>query len=684
MSVNKRIKIHPDVLIDYAYDDTNVVTESYRVVTNYQENGLKSFLSTTGKNIQSNNIFCVDPVLRKYSVVDADKFAFLQLQDFSTPPIVYDTVTFYFPVNYEFNAYAGFRTKMSTLDYEGKKSYEISNYHYDKTKQTLDLPTPFLYDEKLWGKSITIQIPAIRAVAASRTGTLPTPGSINVSLSDGQGLSMTAPLFIEFAFLSSRATTLGIEYLFSSTPLRTSVPASPEYQNLAVVVEEATDGDYFNIYGTYNGSNEQMDDFAEGEITRGYSLEIRYEIDKFEENIRTGPPVTYVITDNFSQKIQHRPIITFSNTTARLDVTMRVINLVTGGEVDRLASYGMTTELLKYGRSLTRINLDERAIKPKIYKLRPANLTTQPAGDSAPEVRITKVPYPLLVDKYKILVGSPNTNSSDYKSMGLLNLVVTPFDNLIKFQVAQEIRSDGTPVPYDLSSLLSNAKLLLVFKSDTDRLEKDVYYQAGEASFKLGTVTYRLQERDIPILRKIYDKGAKNFYLILQAGGESTMLYSGKYNFYTDLRFVDVKGAVPTAQLTAVQAAAAAATQTTTQTSVDKSVGDKSTYKKVNVPSKTQSELYDNSSYMNAMVYVIGRSNQDRFVAKVTQMGITPYLTYKDVYYLVRVHVNDLETIGKLSYVDQLMKMDIYTGQVDNTVISVEQARKSTTDAQML
>ena len=68
--VSKYIKIHPNVLIQWTFDSENYLTENYQVITNLNEGKKRSFLSTHGLNTKNNNLFQIDPVLKKYAVVD--------------------------------------------------------------------------------------------------------------------------------------------------------------------------------------------------------------------------------------------------------------------------------------------------------------------------------------------------------------------------------------------------------------------------------------------------------------------------------------------------------------------------------------------------------------------------------------------------------------------------------------
>jgi hypothetical protein len=160
---SKRIKVNPDILVEYVYDSTNYVTEDYKIINNLKEK-TKSFLSTTNLNSYENNLFLVDPLLSKYSPLDTNNFNFLKIQNYSSSYILYDKIIIYLPSGYDFDDYLGFYLNVFTHGYDNNTKYSFANFYYTKdntnTIKIYDLPKPFLYDEKFWVRAIEIQIPA--------------------------------------------------------------------------------------------------------------------------------------------------------------------------------------------------------------------------------------------------------------------------------------------------------------------------------------------------------------------------------------------------------------------------------------------------------------------------------------------------------------------------------------------
>ena len=547
-TVSKYIKIHPKVLIQWEYDSNNFISENYKVITNLNESK-KNFLSTTLLNNESRSLFQVDPVLRKYTEFDSNNYNYLQEQDFSSSPVQYDKVKIYLPTNYNFETegYIGFYVNIFSYGFSNTKTYNLSNIFYDNTDSRsgstlINLAIPFIYDEIEWGKYFEFQIPSIDTISNQRVITsssnVTQPNTINYNLTyDNEGLSQTSPIFIDFRFLNSKETLLGVNYFYATNEYRMSLPKSPEYQTLAVKAQESTEADFFEIFGTYGESNENLDNFIEEVETKGRRVKIEYDVYLFEENIQTSKQ-TFSVTDNFSQKIYYRPIVTFSNTTAAIKVTMRIIDLVDMSQIERYTTIGIKDNIHKYGKKLLSIDIGDMN-NLKIYNAKPEQIQLKNDYSSQSIItEIQKVPYPLLIDTGRIIVNSPkSSNTKVYKGMGLLNLVITPFDNIIQFKIAKLADSKRFS-PYNLSEITEGSELKLVFKSDTESIEKDIF-KDSENIFEMGVINFKILENDINTMKKIYDKGYNNFYITLKSNNIKTLLYSGTFTFYEDVTFID-------------------------------------------------------------------------------------------------------------------------------------------------
>lgn len=554
--VSKFMKISQDILMEWIFDDEHYFSENYKVITNLNEDIKRSFLSTQTNNNIRNNLFQLDPILKKYTQFDTSKYNFLQEQDYNTPPIPYDRARIYLPTSYNFafHDYIGFYLKIYTYDYYNEKLYDLSNVFFDYTIATssgltgLTLCIPFIYDEQEWGKYYEIEVPSVNYVSnqryVSETGNTVWENSVNDNLTLGVGLSQNSPIFLDFHYLYSKEIVLGTTYYYAAETYRSSFPQAPEYNTLGVQIEESSEGDFFEFYGTYGESNENLDNFVREMYNKGRRIRIEYDVYLYEENIQTNKQ-TFVVSeesnDDFTKKLTYRPVLTFSNTTAAIKVVMRVIDLVDISTISRTTTLGISDNIQKYGKRLISLNV-QNLNRLKIYNAKPDEIILGRdyfSGNLTSE--IIKVNYPQLIEVGKIIVNSPKS-SSEYKGMGLLNLVITPFDNIIQFRLALVPQTNSGLAnqleKYDLSAILNNSELLLVFKSDNESVSKSIYNEADN-DYKNGIINFKIIENDLKVLRTIYNKGYNNFYLTIISNNIKTLLYSGTFSFLEDIKFVD-------------------------------------------------------------------------------------------------------------------------------------------------
>ena len=581
--VSKYMKLNPNVLMEWIWDSEHYISENYKVITNLSENKKRSFLSTSNNNNYKNNLFQLDPVLKKFSLLDTARYNFLQEQDYNTSPIPYDVVRIYIPTSYDFlfNGYVGLYLKIFTYSFYNDKVFEFSNIFFDATLTSssglTNLAIPFIYDEQEWGKYYEFEIPSIDFVSNQRSGSTygAIKNSLNFNLTNGEGLSLNSPIFVDFHYLNSKdsPTNLSPVYYYASESYRMSFPKAPEYNTLAVKIEESTEGDFFEIYGTYGDSNENLDNFIESIKNKGRNVRIEYDVYLYEENIQTNMQ-TFVVTggvnDDFTKKILYRPVLTFSNTTAAIKVSMRVIDLVDMSTIERSATLGLNDNIQKYGKRLISLNV-QNLNKLKIYNAKPDEIVLGKdyfSGNMFSE--IIKVYSPQLIEVGNILVNSP-ASSGGYKGMGLLNIVITPFDNIIQFRLAQINGTFANQLEqYDLSNILNNSEMVLSFKSDTETIDKSIYNEADN-DFKNGTVNFKLVENDLNVLKNIYNKGYNNFYLTILSRElkTKTLLYSGTYSFYENMEFLDNNMDIMQLGNTVIQSPGSTTTDTTTVVTPD-------------------------------------------------------------------------------------------------------------------
>ncbi len=465
--VSKYVKLDKNILLEYIYNDGNLIGEPYNILVNSKYK-TQSYVAGTGSitnNTTNNQLFKIDTLSSRYGLIDTNYYSFLQEKNYSSGnPIQHDTIKIHLPVNWTFGEYLGFYIRVYVFDSLNMSTYDISNFYFDMTNvsQTYLLnfsSPPLLFQEKLWGKNISIDIPSLNSISSQLTITAPKEDSINYNLTNGEGLSSTSPIFIDFHFINNIQTINNITTYLLSGNSTTTIPQTPEYENLGLVIQHSNNGDYFEIYGIYSNTLASFKKFIDDSYNIGRNYYVQYDITLYEQNIR-GKTTTITVTDNFNESIEYRPIIKYSTTTAIIDVEMRLIDSVDNSSIIRRASYGMLQdELSKYSLNMMKINVSNVS-KPKIYNLKnsigtgligglnntggvlniggSSNVNSTFNTQNGVIVETVKVPFPVLIDRFNIIAKSDNAlfDNKTFYGYGKIQILLYPFDNVVKFYIA--------------------------------------------------------------------------------------------------------------------------------------------------------------------------------------------------------------------------------------------------------
>lgn len=578
--VSKFVKLDKDVLLEYIYNDGNLVSEAYNILVNSKDRK-RSYMAfdTSGTgNDQANQLFLIDPIEGKWGKVNPGYYTFLQVKNYSAPaPIRHDTLKFHIPVNWTFGEYLGFYVRVYTFDSLNNVKYELSNFYFDMTdvsqQYLLNFSTPaLLFQEKLWGKNIQIEIPAVSEISAQLTNNRPTDNSINFNLTGGNGLSLNAPIFVDFHFIKNIQTINGVTNYLLEPAVTTTIPQTPEFERLGLKIENSPNGDFFEIYGTYNGTIAEFKRFIDDSITLGNRYYVQYNITTYEQNIR-GKTTTVTIMDNFNETIEYRPIIKYSTTTAIIDVEMRLIDAVDDSYIVRRASYGMLQdEVSKYSLNLMKINLDD-ANKPKIYNIKSAinpdlvgvansfgvipvnnnpksppkprvnmdilanpNNNTSTLSDSNVIVEQIRVPFPVLVDRFNIMAKSDSAvlDTKTFFGFGKIQILLYPFDNVVSFSIAS-----GTPEQPRYLDMSGYSEIKLTIKNDTNSISFVPYVESGQIDLINGSIAFKITESKFAEIKRIYNSGVNVFYITGTNVSTTSVIYTGLFKLYDDKNNVD-------------------------------------------------------------------------------------------------------------------------------------------------
>lgn len=573
-NISKYVKVDKNVLIEYVYNDGNILIEPYNILVNSRDRK-QSYMageaSATG-NTQLNQLFVIDPVQNKYGKVNSSFYSFLQVKNFgSSTPLRHDTIKVHLPINWTFGEYLGFYVRIYAFDSSNRDQIELSNFYFDMTDVTQQnllnfTSPPLLFQEKLWGKSINIEIPAVSEVSAQLTNNRPTENSLNANLTNGVGLSLNTPIFIDFHFISGVQVINGVTNYILSSPVITTLPQTPDFERLGLKIENSPNGDFFEIYGTYNGTIAEFKKFIDDSVSLGNRYFVQYNITLFEQNIR-GKTTTITVTDAFNEPIEFRPIIKYSTTTAIIDVEMRLIDSVDDSYIIRRASYGMLQdEVSKYSLNLMKINL-KNAAKPKIYNIKnainpnlvgvansmgmipiqnnpkkpmTARIMNNPllGGNSGNGgmnngvvVEQIKVPFPVLVERFNVMGKSDSAilDTKTFFGFGKIQILLYPFDNIVKFSIAT-----GTADSPKYLDLTGYSEIKFTIKNDTNSISFDPFIESGEIDLANGGLAFKITEAKFQEIKKIYNSGINVFYITGTNLSTTSVIYTGLFKIFDD------------------------------------------------------------------------------------------------------------------------------------------------------
>jgi hypothetical protein len=278
----------------------------------------------------------------------------------------------------------------------------------------------------------------------------------------------------------------------------------------------------------YNNSFNDFLDWIESSKRLGFKYYIEFLITTFEENVK-GKTYRFLIEDDFSQKIEFRPIIKSSSTSAIIDVEMRLIDKVTNSVLTRKAIYGLKPDQTsKYSLNPKRIKVKD-VEKPKIYVKKKIELAQIDAVTRREVQKVNiKIDVPTLYDMNKIHAFSssdinPKSDNTldNFHPLGIMKIIINPFDNIIKFTLALK---DVDKLEY--IDLTDSQEIKLNFKSSMMNLEF-VLYEGSD--LKNGTIIFKVNGAKYGDIKKMWQLNENLFYITTNNNNVRTVLYSGMF-----------------------------------------------------------------------------------------------------------------------------------------------------------
>ncbi len=461
--------------------------------------------------------------------------------------IWYDTVRLHLKTGFSFSGrgYDGFLFQVKAPRLSGIFNYLTSIVYKNSSNFEIQNPNPFVLNGTAYSKFIEIKVPSLVHMYNNNLN----QDFQDVFFADHQTgmydcFDGSAGYTINFKLIDRIVEVAGVEYADVSEGKLFTIPQEDEFQDIVGVVEEATDGDYFKLYGTKDGSQNEFEDYVlTRQSTSGDDITVFHDVEIREVMGLTSVSTfqtTFVQTEEFDQPILFRPIIKNSNVASGffINYVLRIYNETDNTQIVKRSTlfYRNTS---KYGKRLAQVNLGSNVVN-KIYNTLADTTSnrslTNYVNSVRPSVGETKY-VPVAVDTTNILAGSSLVTLDGVTINQLANIqyftdgeaIITlskVSDNFIKFKVAQK-DGDSTKAV----SLVNAENIELILKSGNisatishDPSFPDVDLGVGEILFKITKATAaRFDESDTNL-------NADKFYINIVNGGTSSLLYHGNVN----------------------------------------------------------------------------------------------------------------------------------------------------------
>jgi len=458
----------------------------------------------------------------------------------------YDTIRLHLRTGYSFSGrgYDGFVFQTKVKRGSGVYNYFNSTVYLNSSSFEIQNPTPFVLGETSYSKYIEIKVPSL---VHSFEATLNKDFTESFFGIEGtqDSISQSSNYEIDFGLISRVVTIDGYDYIDIAEKNSLTLSREDEFVDIVANIEEATDGDYFKIYGTKDGSQDGFETYINNRLqTSGDDIIVFHDIEVSEQlglsYIRTYL-TTFVQTNQFDQALLFRPVILNAGISSNFLIrhNMRIYNETDNTQIIKSASL-VYNRPKKYGKSMTKLNINGNLNPTVVYNTLPNTSVNrelnQFVNSIRPSVGETKyVPTP--VNLYGVLTAATNVTLDtteansvqqlNYVNNGELEVVLSKVsDNNVKFSIAQP---DGDNLKF-LNFVGAENMVLIIKSGDIEQRIShnpgfpDVDLSNGEVFFKISKdVATRFDQSDTNL-------NVDKFYINIVNGESETLVCYGKIN----------------------------------------------------------------------------------------------------------------------------------------------------------
>jgi hypothetical protein len=601
---SKFIGISSSVLLEYIYADQseiNTLGNPYRlstttnpiwkmrnahdgqdIILNSDANELIQIGLPLGTgNVRNRSYAYVDQY--RSALLDIDKNIFYNDYDTNLTPTaglpivfntsqspVYDTVKLHLVQGFNYEQYQGLIFNLKAAKKDGKL-FNLANFVFNRndTYETLN-PNSFFFGGRIYDSYLEFKVLSLHNLIldywiGNLTGDTVVERITEAANGKQIGIKKDQSIQATFAWINERKEIDGQDYIYLYETTQFDIETQDQFSTVAATIQESTNGDYIEFYGTYNGAI--IEQFINDLNSNGYNYMLLHDLVISEYIFDSSSQSYYWVktdemqisqTDNYDLVRTFRPIIKNSSAIAfKIDYVVRMYNRNDNSQVwksSSLTSYSVA----KYGRKLLQLNLGQNPTQSVIYNKNvikdiQLNRIAEPVLDNAkyitsfldntqisisyssmnPEVDTTSDNMSSL-SKLNPAALVSNTNPDIYGN-GLARILITNSVTFLKFVIYQNGNSGiKRNVALNLSGI---GELILTFTSDTGENVEIKEYPSTYTSKSKGEIVFRLTEIQSNTILGFKNRQFRIFLINIK--GEKTFLYNGR--FYDNDQWLNMK-----------------------------------------------------------------------------------------------------------------------------------------------
>lgn len=490
----------------------------------------------------------------------------------------YDTIKIHMVSGFSFEELGdGFIFEVLIRDRGGKKHNLSSIVYLSSDDYEIQNPSPFINNERLFTNYIELKILSLDWITNDWLTDKTNDDSLGNLISHNSGYTVQNTIELSVKYIDKTEKINGQTYFKPGIENITSINKTDEYSGLSAVIEDSLNGDYFEVYGSYNG-NIYEDFMVNLNEKPNTDLVVVHDIMVFEQVnnsfIKTSEQ-SFIQSKIFEDSYKFRPIILNSHIALsyRIEYTLRILNKVDNSQIIRKTRYS-SFNVKKYGRRFRKLNLGSVPIVTKVYNSLPGNnsgitlnndvqfkidgknvikqtefvqgfkesikisasitnVKTTPANKQEGDIIPTAKGDTIKVGNAPLKIINTTPSNVIYKqSEGKMS--ISPFDNFTKFIFYDNSNqeSSGSENP-ELMDLVNTGIFYLSFidEDSGDEVRIKNYTNIKDINPSQGEVIFKIDKNDS---KKILKFKSNNFYISarLEIGDEKsdeTMMYSGTW-----------------------------------------------------------------------------------------------------------------------------------------------------------